>query len=102
MNQKRSQREVEVGPASDVDVLDRPGDVERASGVHVEAQRMQQPAEMQEVGEEIGHTVIYDLRFGDLRFGVRTADRSKNSRRGGACSALAPQRGCREGLRPKP
>ena len=51
VDQQRLQREVEIGPPADVDVLQRARHVEHPAGVDVQAERAQEPAEMEQVVE---------------------------------------------------
>jgi len=55
LDEQRTQREVEVGPASDLDVFERAGDVDHAAGRYLETGRVQDLAEVQQVVEEKAH-----------------------------------------------
>ena len=55
MNQERLERGVEIGPSPDVDVRQCGRDIEHSPGVDLEAERAEDSAEVEEVGEEKTH-----------------------------------------------
>jgi hypothetical protein len=55
VNQESPQGEVHVRPAADVDMRQRPRDVQHAPGMDVEPELAQQPAEVQQVAQDGAH-----------------------------------------------
>ena len=53
MDEQRAAGVVDLVALADVDVLERLGDVQHAAHVHVEAERPQQPAEDEQVLDEM-------------------------------------------------
>jgi hypothetical protein len=52
VDEQRAEREIEIRPASNLDVRQRAGDVNHAPGLDVDAKRMEHAAEMEQVGEQ--------------------------------------------------
>ena len=58
VHQQATQGVVEVGPAPDVDVRERRGDLARPARLHVQPQPVQHPDEVQQVMEQVGHPLV--------------------------------------------
>ena len=54
MHEQRAQREVEVGPATDIDMSKRGGDVDHPAGRHIQSRPVEELAEVQQIIEKVG------------------------------------------------
>jgi hypothetical protein len=73
MDEERSARMVDLSPSADVDKLQRFADVEHASNVHVQTEAAEQPAEHEEISQEMGDGSYPSLSFPPTALVVRLA-----------------------------
>ena len=67
MNQQRPKREIEIRPPADVDMLQGTRHILHAARMHVEAERMKEPAEMKQVVKKKGHERVARFRSSEIR-----------------------------------